>query len=334
MKVAIIGNSSPYRLEDCIRAGFEACGIKASIYDTQKAMNSTLPFGQLGQRIWTHLKLETQLAKANRELVIEITKNRPEIVLAVGAEDYSVGALAQIKANLPQVKLLLYWPDPLLRLNNEVRDALGLFDCVYTFSASQVDPLKRLGARTSKYLPFAYDSRIGASDYKMTDYPYDVVFVGSPRPERLDLVNQLAASGIRVGLWGPVSWRSVRWGRASKAKIAIHGPAFGEIYGYAVSQGLTTLNVVDSTTPGASNMRSFEVMGLGGVLLQQAGSEMESEFIHGHHCFYYDTLEGIVSIVESLRKDTCLRAAVATRAKSLVLGSHSYKHRCLALVNI
>ena len=53
-----------------------------------------------------------------------------------------------------------------------------------------------------------------------------------------------------------------------------------------------------------------------------------------HYMPYADTIEDLVSVVDSLLKDPVKRQEICTAAKQHVLSKHTYAHRALSILDL
>lgn len=329
-KVLILGANSIGCLERSYASAFMEIGCSIKHIDTEERWQKHSRFGDLGRSFFRFVSIEPWVAKGNREIVLAAFEFRPNIVIVFGAEQVRAGCLAQIAANDPNVKIVLYWPDPLLRLSPSVLDCLCFYDFVFTFSRAQVAALKRLGVKRATWLPLAFDHNLHQCNRLLNggnDKGADVCFIGNHRPERDALFQQLSSYGFVVKIWGSNDWVRSTTNKPLMKKLWQGRAIFGQEYAREVQRAKTVVNLVDQTTPGAANMRYFEILGLGGVLLTQFPCELVGEFPEGISCVYFDDTKELIEKLRIVLSDNDRCDKIGRAAEEKIMDAHTYVHR-------
>jgi spore maturation protein CgeB len=161
-------------------------------------------------------------------------------------------------------------------------------------------------------------------------YRADVSFIGGWRPEREKVLSQF--KGLDLKIWGP------DWGRRCRGNSVIMDswqgrPALGQEFSKVVTASKINLNIIDPTNFPAANMRFFEIPTAGGLQLSSQCPEMENDFCHGVHIFYYRDSKDLREHVSYLlaNPDVCSKVAEAGRTR--VLGAHTYTARISAILD-
>ena len=100
----------------------------------------------------------------------------------------------------------------------------------------------------------------------------------------------------------------------------------GTDFAKAVSCSKVNLNIIDPTNYPAANMRFFEIPTAGGLQVTTACPEMESEFRHGEHVFYFQQPGELPDLLRQLLADDSLRDKAAAAGHERVLSKHTYRH--------
>jgi spore maturation protein CgeB len=106
--------------------------------------------------------------------------------------------------------------------------------------------------------------------------------------------------------------------------VAVHQePVFGRDLYLALSQAKIVLNgAVDMAGEDRGNMRCFETMGCGALLVTDAGN-YPAGMAHGITMRIYEDLPGVVRAIESQVADESVRSAIAARGHELVRERYS-----------
>jgi Glycosyl transferases group 1 len=185
-----------------------------------------------------------------------------------------------------------------------------LFDVTFVAHKQYVDRLSLEGARQARWLPVAFPAELLVKSPR--ERVWDIAFVGSVDktiyPQRAELLAKLvrACGPAAVGPADPHEMIE----RYAAAKIVLNNSAHHDL-----------------------NMRYFEAMGSGAVLLTDAaiGSGAEELFEPGRHFVQYRDAEDLQSQFAALLRDPERRAAIGKAAQAIVLERHTYDYRVAAL---
>src|SRR5665213_137302 len=332
LKVFVAGRLTEDALEGAYVRAFDALGMETTAFDMPKAVLRRSRLGRIGRFVHTFWPVEVWLIKANRDLFLRVMEARPDVMLVCGTAHVLAGTLSQIKAALPQCRLVLVWPDSLLYCYSWILNAVKTYDLVATYSKATVDPFIRLGARQAAWVPLGFDSTLHPTNIETSQNAKEYAdceasFVGNHTPERERLIVKLVAAGFRIKVWGPTDWERSAADRAALKKYWQGRPLFGKEFALAIKCAPVSLNPINPVTYPAANMRFFEIPGCGGVALSARSPEMESSFPDRRACYYYDGEEDIGEVMRRVLDDPEARTEVSKAAQQLVLGSHTYTTR-------
>jgi len=326
-------------MEGSYARAFRRLGSQVTHWDVPAAIRRRVRGGRLGSFINDFWPSEAWIAKANRDLLTLVFKVKPDILLVGGANRVTAGALAQIRATLPDCRLVLIWPDPMIYCFSNVVQSLPLYDLVATYSKATVEPFLRLGAAKAAWVPLGFDGELHpphapASGREAEFSDCDVSFIGDYTPEREELAVKFIKAGIRIKIWGPVAWRRAAADRKALRSYWQGGPVFGAEFSLAMRSAPLALNPINAVSYPTANMRFFEIPGCGGVPLSARCPEMEDEFPDGVACFYYDSPDGAVDIARRLLADDSVRRRVAREGRDRVWKGHTYVHRAIHILSL
>ncbi len=204
------------------------------------------------------------------------------------------------------------WTDYLPGVNDNFLPCMRLFDIVFCAQKGAVDALRDEGINT-EWLPYAFDTTLvndpGAEKH------YEVAFVGS--------LNLPPSQGNR---------------RAILAELERHfhlndyrTPVFGDEMVRTYNRARIIVNI---PAPYSFNMRTFEALPTGALLMTRAvGNGQDELFKDGTHLVTYrDTADLIDKIRYYLRRDT-EREEIAAAGRREVLARHTYEHRAAQVLD-
>jgi hypothetical protein len=325
----VIGSFLRGSLEESISAALQQLGHRVEKFNYESERRDYLSFRALSY-VADALNVSTPWdLKTGRRLTVRAAESNISLIIVVGAVRLSAGALAQMRSNNANVKILLYWPDPLLRLTSEILESINLYDGVYTFSRNQVETLVRLGANNVCWLPLAFDPTLHVlpNSEKQHNQAGPLTFIGSHRPEREQLVIGLWERGISTKIYGNRGWIKNAKQPKVLGRLWSGGEVFDRDYAVIAQNSLAVLNLTDATTPGAANMRYFESMGVGALLLTNKPCEMEEAFPEGQCCLYYQDVDDLAEKISYLRSGSHDSGRMRRLARRKILDSHTYVNR-------
>lgn len=175
------------------------------------------------------------------------------------------------------------------------------FDTVFCAQQKAVDNFRRDGIKNVHWMPHAVEPL--AYPKQTTIKKYDVCFVGHINSEnRIDALDRL----FRVF---PNFWYGQRTFEEAAEK-------FGE------SKIVFNISITDDL-----NMRTFEGMATGSLLLTSRNAEVESVFEDGRHLVLYDNLDDMIDKARYYVEHEEERERIACAGYEEVMAKHTFEHR-------
>jgi spore maturation protein CgeB len=332
--VLIVGSGQNGTLESSYARAMQGLGWDVRFWTPLAALRQVLPGGPLFRFLTMYVQVEPWIRKANRDLVLRVRALAPDLILAFPNTVLRAGALAQVRAST-SASIACIWPDTFVNWDTHQSTCLPLYDLVATYSQSTISALERLGARRVAWVPLAGDPHlhpvVPCTEEERREFGADVTFIGGWRPEREAALSRLEDLNLRI--WGP-DWGR-RCQRNSAARRVWQGRALrGLDFARAVACSKVNLNIIDPTNYPAANMRFFEILTAGGLQVSSACPEMEAEFRHGEHLFYYRGEDELLPLIRSLLAESGTRGRVAEQGRVCVLEKHTYEHRALQILEM
>jgi hypothetical protein len=192
-----------------------------------------------------------------------------------------------------------YYPDHLTGLQQ-------FFNFDYQFIANPLDLDKFPNAY---YLPYACDPELHG---RPLDHPklHDFALIGSVRPDRIQLQQELEKSGIHLELIGG---------------------KFREEYIDALASSRVIINQNPTQGHGLLNMRYWEAPAAGAIVITEKRDFKVNEKALGAG-FTYASVPNLVSVCKELQSDPHALDLVRKIGQQNVLGHHTYKDRCRMLL--
>lgn len=208
--------------------------------------------------------------------------------------------------------------------NQNVTKSLEKYDLHFTYNTSVALEFNRRALKTS-ILPFGFDLDMDVyARCLMEKEIFRVCFLGNPDSERSHFIKGLAEANIPVTVYG-TSWEKF----LDHPDILINPPVLGEEQWRVLRRYRVQLNLMRMHNPDSHNMRSFEVPGIGGIMLAPDTPEHRTFFEDGKEVFLFKGLEDCVAQANkilSLPATSAYAVRTAARERSLASG-YRYEDR-------
>lgn len=213
--------------------------------------------------------------------------------------------------------------------NSRIRASIDFFDLYLIWSRNLCNRLAASGCRRAEYLPFAHDPELHPPALDIAEESV-VSFVGSWDTQRESILGELAAFDLKIFGNG---WDSLRNHVNLDRAIASRSPIVGKALSEVVAQSAVSLNMLRPQNYGSHNMRTFEIPGMGGLMLTTRSQEQEDFFPDGEACLMYSDTDEMRFQVERALADNVLRKRIRKNALALAQ-KHSYAERAQSLVRM
>lgn len=320
-------------LESSYARALAQLGFEVHRWDPMEALYRNVRLDRLGRLFSTFVHVEPWLRKANLELLARVDELRPALVLVIATSGVRAGTLAQIRVRAPETLIYCVYPDSPHNLDNDRIHCLPFFDRVTVSSPAWASAFEHLGAERVHYLPFAADTALHtpAQVEQNAEGRHDLAFVGTWRPEREALLEQL--SDFDLVIWGGAYWKK-RTQPGSRLRRAWAGrPAFGVEFAQVCANSRIMLNVMDAATWPGPNMRTFEHAACGAFTLVTRSPATLELFVEGETIASFETPEEARSKIRYYLEHEDLREKIAQASYRFVVeGDHTYLDRAKQLI--
>jgi len=338
MNILIIANSKPSigSIELSLKRGFEGCEARIDLIYPESIISFSdhrnLIFRIL-QRIESLLKLK-QLSLFYK--LIGLKKNNYDFALAIKGSNLSPQSINKIKSW--GIKIYGYNPDDPYNLKSSsanIIQCLPLYDTHFSWSKSLVKKIaEREGVKTF-YLPFAADEELSfleTHSKQVKQYRYSISFIGNWDTERERQLNLVEKKSDLV-LFG------YNWAEKLKSKDLISSYSGIEVppdkLRNFVSDSLINLNFLRMQNKGSNNMRTFEILASGGMLLHEYSDEVALYFDEGVEIEFFRSKEELNNKISYYLDNPIEAERIAYNGKmKIISGKHTYKDRAKRIIQI
>jgi len=191
-----------------------------------------------------------------------------------------------------------------------------LFDCVFTWHPSCVPLFQDAGHPNVHALPHAVDARFYSGADAQAERPYEIGFVGNfglPQYIIRDRVNLVLVRRFRTNDF------QKRYTKEETAKV--------------YERSKIVVNVSRSEFPSEANMRCYEAMAAGALLMTEMPTELtEWGFREGEHFVGWRSEEEIPRLVQEFLQNDGVRAKIAQAGQVRTLEGFTFQ-KCMETIN-
>ena len=306
----------------------EISGVQLSSLDYVDELNTRNEsvFNRLGQRMLPYIFLK----KINRDIIRAVESFKPDLIWIFKGMEIFPETLDY--AGKKGIRLVNYNPDhPFFFAasgsgNSFVKNSIPLYDLHLSYSQEILKDLWNSYQVKGKYLPFGFE--ISDQIYSRASSVPEIekaCFVGCADDERSRVVGLLLKQGIPVDVYGP-GWNKYF---KSNGKVKVSPGIYNDDLWQVIRSYRLQLNVFRSQNRNSHNMRSFEIPGIGGIMLAPWSDEHVSFFEPGREAYFFkndDELLRLSQQILAMEPSRAFEIRQAARQRSLRDG-YSYTER-------
>lgn len=330
MKILVVGSDRIEALERPYVQYLREMGAEVAVFPAQTRFYEYYNKGILNKLTY-RLGVSGVLRRLNRELRENIGTLAPDIIWVFKGMEVFPSTLSWAKER--GAKLVNYNPDnPFLFSgrgsgNKYVTNSIGLFDLHFTYNQSVKAQFKRRFGMPVADLPFGFD--IPEAIYQQAANEKEVLklcFLGNPDKIRASFIAKMAEAGLAIDVYGN-NWKSF----LRHENVDIFDSVYGSDFWKVLRKYRVQLNLMRPHNPDSHNMRTFEVPGVGGIMLAPLTKEHALFFGADKEVFFYKSLPEAADKARQLinmSREEAEAIRAAARDRSLRSG-YSYRDRAI-----
>jgi len=335
MRILIVGADSKYAIEKPYLK-YLSKSKEVSYIDLFAAQNLFLKYynKSIVNKILYRAGISKILNEINSRLKEKVSASRPDVIIVFKGMEIFPETIKVIKGL--GIKAVNYNPDnPFIFSgkgsgNKNVTNSIRLYDLHLTYNMEVKDKIEKEYKIPVKILPFGFE--VDKELYvKCANQPEIIkaCFVGNPDNERARFIMALADEGILIDIYG------TNWDRyISHPNITVHPPVYEHELWKTLRRYRVQLNLMRIHNLNSHNMRSFEVPGVGGIMVAPYTIEHELYFENQKEVFLYKTVADCTKTIRKLLSMSSTEAAQIrenARRRSITSG-YTYKDRANQLL--
>ncbi|MBN9379456.1 MAG: glycosyltransferase family 1 protein [Chitinophagaceae bacterium] len=328
MKILVVGSDKIEALENSYVQYIREMGAEVAVFPAQTQFHAYYNKSILNKLTY-RLGISGVLRRINQQLKERIGALTPDVIWVFKGMEVFPSTLYWAKER--GIRLANYNPDnPFLFSgrgsgNKNVTNSIGLFDLHFTYNQGVKEEFERRFSMPVADLPFGFD--IPEAVYQQAVSEKEVLklcFLGNPDEIRASFITKMAESGLPIDVYGNNWKRFLR-----HENIQIFDSVYGVDFWKVLRRYRVQLNLMRPHNPDSHNMRTFEVPGIGGIMLAPLTKEHALFFEADKEVFFYRSLPEAADKARQLIDMSHEEAEViraAARERSLESG-YSYRDR-------
>jgi spore maturation protein CgeB len=330
VSILLIGSSAKTSLELMYLRAFKSCGYK-NIYLLDLKKNIFLfkiKYVNYLLKLFEKIFLSFQLIK-----FFLSKKNVYNIIIIFKGKEIFFKTLKKIKSFSSNSILININPDDPFNTDENISDknvikSIKLYDIYCIWSKKIFSRLLRLGYKNIRYLPFALDHTYYdlKKNKKINNH---ILFIGSWDRRREFFIKKL--SYFKIKIYGNGWNNASKEIKENKNIFIFYKEALPLESIKAMNRAAVTLNILRRQNRTSHNMKTFEIPGMGGLMLTERTFEQNIFFSENKYCLMYG---GLKELKEKILYAYYNKEANNIRINGMKIARrYSYKDRVNYLVN-
>jgi spore maturation protein CgeB len=328
LKILIVGSDKIFAIENFYVKYLREAGLKVSSF---LAPNFFYDYYQksIFNRIAFRSGLSSIYKNINEKFREAVEYEKPDLIWVFKGMELFPESLVWVKTK--GIKLVNYNPDnPFLFSgrgsgNKNISNSVGLYDMHFTYNLEIKEKLEKEFQASTYFLPFGFEVDDDVySHCEAIDEVIETCFLGNPDSIRSTFITKLADAGIHIAVFGH-DWKKF----VNHSKIKIHDAVYAIEQWEILRKYRVQLNLMRPHNENSHNMRTFEVPGIGGIMLAPDTREHRIFFKDENEVFLFKNTDDCKDKINRLLKlspEEAFMIRCAARA-SVMQGKHSYKNR-------
>ena len=336
MNILIVGSKEIWAFENHYIKNLMDLNIKVSMYPAQNIFYKYY-YKNLVNKLIHRAGLSKIYDNINKRLLKIVYENNYDIVWIFKGMEIFPDTITKIKDK--GCKVVNFNPDNPFEYtfrgsgNKNVLNSIDKYDLHLCYKMSFKERIENEYHISAIWLPFGYEeTEINLPD-KYSEIKR-VCFIGNPDGHRADIIEKLAAEDIPLDIYGH-NWK--KWIKPNKKyDINYYDAVYSNEFNKIAPLYRIQLNIFRPQNKDSHNMRTFEMPGLGCIMLAPHSKEHCILFKDKEEAFFYNDFNDLLNKSIEILNLTFDEAAVIRKnaIKRCVNSGYSYKNRAKEVVKI
>jgi len=330
MHVLIVGSDKVFAIENFYVKYFRKLGVEVTHFSVNTLFYDYYD-RSLFNKILYRLGISGIYSLINTKFKEIVSNQKPDVIWIFKGMEIFPETLLWAKAE--NCKLVNYNPDnPFLFSgrgsgNKNISKSMALYDLHFIYNLEIKKELEESCEATTALLPFGFE--VSEELFEMCaaqEEVMEVCFLGNPDNERAAFIDSLAGMGVPVAVYGH-GWKKM----ITNSSVKLYDAVYGEEQWKTLRRYRVQLNLMRKHNLDSHNMRTFEVAGVGGIMVAPDTTEHRLFFENRKEAFYFKNVSDCAKIIKNLLelpKEEAEKIRMAARERSVQSG-YSYKDRTL-----
>ncbi len=299
MRLLLVGSDKIYAIENFYEKYIRRLGTEVSNFTAQNYFYEYYNRSLLNKVIY-RVGFSGITKRINELFIGKVEEYKPDVIWIFKGMEITPDSLRW--ATQRGIPLVNYNPDnPFIFTgagsgNENVKKSIALYNLHFTYNLDIKNKLERDYAAKTFFLPFGFD--LSEELFAHCAAQKEIVrlcFAGNPDDKRVEFLKQLAENGVEMDVYGN------SWGRyLNHQSIKIFPPVYGDELWKVLRRYRIQLNMMRPHNEMSHNMRTFEVPGVGGIMLAPDTPEHRIFFNDGNEIFLFKDLKHCVQQVRHI----------------------------------
>ena len=299
MRLMIVGSDKVYAIENFYARYLPENGVEICHFAAQSIFYDYYQ-RNLFHKLLFKAGLSGILKAVNRQFREKVVAFRPDIIWIFKGMEIFPSSIRWAREQ--HIKLVNYNPDnPFIFSgkgsgNDYITESFPLYDLHLTYNLAVQQEIKEKYHIPTAILPFGFDLSPELFAECATEEEVNrLCFLGNPDKKRAAFISELSAAGIPVDVYGN-DWKDF----VKDPAIHIFPPVYGKEFWQVLRRYRIQLNLMRTHNEDSHNMRSFEIPGVGGIMLAPATTEHRLFFTSGEEVFLFEDLRDCIRLANAI----------------------------------
>ena len=338
IKILLCGQFFEHSLEKSYFRAFKSLGVSVQKFElfNYSYLNTFFDKDRLNKYISSLSFRKILAANYNRKLIRSFQKIDMDICFFFDLTYIFPETIHFLKKR--RIKTICFLPDnPLkgfLNYRPEILNSIRELDIFLCWGTKIIKELNKSGQKNVVFHTYAWDS-IRNKKYKIKKkISDDIVFVGNWDEEREKIIDDLLKK-FQVKIWGEKDWQLRS--KSIKIKNSFTGEsAYNKKFSNICFNSFINLNILrrQSIEGGGLNMRSFEILGEKGLILQNHGPDASKIFKNFSNYILFRNTDDMIKKIIFMKQRKKFFKKVKDELFCLINKKHTYVERSKKIISI
>jgi len=292
-------------------------------FNTLGNYHKKIVYGILPEKFSLDYFKEKQIRNYNSNILKILKKEKFNLIITIGGKSLTTETLERIK-----IPIVLWFMDDINRYT-QVKQNLHLYDKVFFFEPTNTKLIKQELNINTEVLHLAFNPK-RFYPIKNINKRYKISFIGSNYPNREEILGLILESGIDVKIIGDFYKSKNLKIKSNLIKKQAKTNYINEIY----NSSEINLNIHHPQSVEGLNVRTYEIMGAGGIQLVENQkvckylfNENDDIFLYSSYSELIDKINSILNLSETRKKE--IRENTYLNA----IKNHTWRNRLQEMLN-